>query len=374
MKVLRMKKDIAQLYKPMPAPEPKPEVKQADPFEEPKTKEPVILSRRIGEVLANPASPRWLEKDVLERNVIAVLSSKRGDGKTTWATDRIMHVAVNLGEPVVCLWGEGNAGLHFEAWLKKHAPDVKPDTLPVYIITKRFDLTSAEGRGKIHAEMARITKEQGRAPSLLVTDTWAKWVRCQEKDNSDVAEKLGGIDTAIRSAFDCTVLLITHLGHGDQTRARGASALEADTDAAYILTKDPSGIVRVTRERFKDCAEMDPLLYKREIVDLGRLDEYGRPVTSVVFVETKDVPKYQPKQQQPSGENQIAILEVLKELCPFGDAAGIDAVLDATLEKREIESTHTTRRDARKALDKLAAKRLMWADGELCGPGAIRPV
>ena len=371
MKVVRMKRDVAELYKSMPAPEmpvaDDPVAPKADPFDDkPVASKAEPLSRHIGDILAHPTTVRGLKRDEIERGVIAVLAGPRGSYKTAAKRRWGMHVAAVLGEPWLDFNGEGTGtDRQIRGEILRHYPKVDPKTLPIFIVNKRLDLGSKESLHAVQDEFERIKRLCGKYPAFCSIDTFAKFHALQEKDNAAVSQYLNGIDGAIRRPFDCTVCLVTHTGHADKTRARGASALEADTDAAYIASKN-GDFVYISRERFKDSAELDPLTFKAEIVDLKYKDPDGIPVTTVSLCETKDCPKYQPKQQAPAGENQIAIMDVLT------DANDIDAAVDAALEKRRVKATHTTRRDMRKALDKLEGKRLIWIDGEQCGPGAIK--
>jgi hypothetical protein len=284
---------------------------------------------------------------------------------------------LTLGEPVLIFNGEGTGiDRQIKGEIKRHYPFVDPASLPIYVVNKRMDLNGEKGRQAANAELTRIQTETGKRPALCVIDTFSKFhFGLQEKDNAAVSLFITGADAAIRRAFDCTVLIITHTGHADQTRARGASALEADTDSAYVVSKDPAGIVRVSRERFKDSPELAPLTFKPEVIDLGYRDADDMPVTTISLVETKDCPKYQAKQQQPHGANQTAALEIIKELSPLCDPVDFDDVIEPALARRKIDSTATARRDMARAIKAIAVKRLVWADGAQCGqgmkPGAV---
>ena len=333
------------------------------------------ISRRIGELMRTPTCVMWLKRDEIEQGVIAVMAGPRGVYKSTVALHWIMYVCVTLGLPVFWLSGEGRgAGRRVAAWLKKFAPDVDPETIPLHIVDQRFNLNVPEGRQAAYDELTAIAEEEGAQPVLCVIDTYSKFNGgLQVKDNAATSAFVTGIDKAIRVPFNCTVLIVTHTGLSDQGRPLGAQALESDTDAAYVVSRDPAGIVYVSRERFKDSAELPPLKFKPEVIDLGYTDGDGKPVTACVVNVTDDAPRYQPKAQKPAGENQRVAHEVLKELSPFGDAVDMDDVATATLERRGVEPSSDKRRDVRLSIKALADKRLAWVSGNECGGTAIRP-
>ena len=167
--------------------------------------------------------------------------------------------------------------------------------------------------------MAAVLEEIERLklkPVLIIIDTLSKNSGGLDEDkNTEVKQFIGRLDTSIRAPLDCTVLLVAHTGHGDQSRPRGASAIEADTDAAYIVTKAGDNTVTVSRERFKDAPEMEPLGYRVEVVDLGYFDEYGDPVTSCVLVPTD----FAPERQRPTGKCQRQLLAELEKRVAGGD-------------------------------------------------------
>jgi hypothetical protein len=67
--------------------------------------------------------------------------------------------------------------------------------------------------------------------------------------------------------------------------------------------------VTVSRERFKDAASLPPLAYAVKVIDLGRFDQYGDPVTSLALVPA-DAP---PTLVKGRGRNQEKVLVALRE-------------------------------------------------------------
>jgi hypothetical protein len=319
----------------------------------------------------------WLKRDEIERNVIAVLSGPRGAGKSAQAENWYMYTCVELGLPVLVLTAEGTGtDRHVQGWLDKFAPTVNAKTLPLRVVEQRLDLNSADGRKLVYEELAAMRAEFGENPALCVVDTYSKYSGAlKHNDNSEVSAFVGGLDRAIRRPFGCTVLLVAHTGLSDTTRARGASSLEADTDAAYVLTKD-RGIVSLTRERFKDSPELPPLKYRLEVVDLGRVDDDDEKVTTRVLVPTTDAHAYQPKAKAIVTVNQKLAFAAVNELSAQGGPVDISRVIDLALSRKAKDSKgrpSDLRRYIREALDAIADAGHVWIDGEQCGPGALQP-
>ncbi len=149
-------------------------------------------------------------------------------------------------------------------------------------------------------------------PAAVAIDTFSKFsAGIDENDNSEVAAYLSVLSENIREAFNSTVLLVAHSGHGDAKRPRGASALMANPDAEYIVERAaPSAMtVTVSRERFKDGSALPALAYEARVVDLGRPDCYGEPVTSLALM-TSDAP---PLHTKGRGKNQDKAAIALRE-------------------------------------------------------------
>lgn len=303
-----------------------------------------FVFRSVSEVLANPTRPSWLIKDILEENVMALMAGPRGTYKSFIAMHWAMLIAIS-GQPVCIISAEG-AGIdrRIRAWLLKHAPSVDPATLRIQILERRVNFNDLAQVQEVKDALAELEF----APKLVVIDTVSKNSGgMEENDNSEVKVFIGIIDDHIRRAYQATVLLLHHTGHEAQGRARGASAFEADTDAAYIIKRDPgTRIVSVSRERFKDSADLEPLVYQAEIIELGDRDEFDQPVTSIALVPATAEVVSARAESQPRGARQKELLRVLKRLAEEAGTELIWTSADLARIGRDAGMARATARDA----------------------------
>jgi len=274
---------------------------------------PVRQLKRLSQIIAEPTRPQWLIRDVLEQGVMGILLGPRGTYKSFIALHWAMTIATE-GLPVVIVSAEGRGiDRRFRGWLKAHKPQISPDRIPVYAIEQRIDFNSEESTQALCAEIDSMETP----PALIIIDTLSKNSGgLDENSNSEVKAFIGRLDTCLKRRYGATVLLIHHTGHVEKGRARGASALEADTDAAYVIEKAMEArTVRVSRERFKDSGELPPLAYKAEIMDLGEMDDEGRPVTSLALIPVDSSTAVTEKRGLvPRGLRQRELLGALRKL------------------------------------------------------------
>jgi len=274
-----------------------------------KVARPVVL-RPIHEIVAEEREPQWLIHKLLEAWVLAVIAGPRSTFKSFIALHWAMLCAI-AGRVVVILSGEG-AGLdrRVAAWMREHGHDVDLATLPIVALERPLSLNLADELAALAAALAELPER----PALVVIDTLSKFsAGLDENSNFEMAMFLSRLATEIRDAFGCTVLLVAHSGHTDGKRPRGASALMANPDAEYIVERpNPIGMtVTVTRERFKDAPALPPLAYEARVVPLGRTDQYGEPVTSLVLHGTDAPPT--PARSRAAGKNQTNAMTALRE-------------------------------------------------------------
>lgn len=273
--------------------------------EAPADDQPIVL-RHISEIIAENREAEWLIEDVLEYKVLAVLAGARGTLKSFIALHWAMLIAT--GEEFyscIMLSAEG-AGLdrRCAAWMKRHREGGDPREVRMEAYELPLNLNSAR-----ELERLRVTCHKAN-PYLIVVDTMSKYsAGLEENSNGEMALFLAGLGS-VRDEFDCTVLLVAHSGHGDAKRPRGAYALMGNPDAEYIVERIGM-TVTVTRERFKDTASLPPLAYEAKVIDLGRDDRRGRPVTSLALVRTEAPDTSAPAKG--NGGNQKKLVVALKE-------------------------------------------------------------
>lgn len=324
------------------------------------------LARRICDVLREPTIPRWLLTDTLEHGVIAVVAGKRGSYKSFIALDWSFRVARDVG-PVYVISGEGgDYDRRAKAWIKQHGGG--DESLPLYIVERRLDLNTTEGLKLIREDCIRL----GIRPVLFVIDTYSKLSGgLDENDNTEVKSFIGRLDRGLKRAdtgFDATVLLVAHTGHGDASRPRGASALAADTDAEYIVSRDEDGSVSITRERFKSSPELTPLVLRPRVVRLGYHDANGNEITSLVMDPAEEIKAEKVrKPKKVSGKGKHFYEEVTQLL---QDRPMNTELLVETLAARRVKPSGRDYRQANvyRALNNLIEIGLLFKHGETVSP------
>jgi hypothetical protein len=166
--------------------------------------------------------------------------------------------------------------------LQEHRPDVDLKAVPLVALERALNLNSVVVLDALHEAISALP----RAPVFVVIDTFSKFSPgLDENDNSKVAAFLSELSHTLREQLNCAVLIVAHSGHGEVGRPHGASTLMSNPDAEYIVQRpDPLGMrVSVTRDRFKDSPSMPALGYEATPIDLGRMDRYGKRVTSLAL-------------------------------------------------------------------------------------------
>jgi hypothetical protein len=241
--------------------------------------------RKLSTLLTERTTVDWLIRDFVEAGVIALFAGPAGSYKSALVNDVAMRVALS-GKPVFILSPEGS-GLQrrLQGWLDEFAPFESAAALPLYVRDRRLNLSAAEEMRALITWLEEIETETGKPIAFIAIDTWSKATGHDESDNTETKLLLGEIDRHLRHRTDkaATVAIVCHTGHTDQSRARGASALTADTDAAYVVSFK-NGTVCVTRERFKDSPALPPLYFKPKPRTLDYTDGAGVKQSSVVLM------------------------------------------------------------------------------------------
>ncbi|MDH4394986.1 MAG: AAA family ATPase [Limnobacter sp.] len=211
----------------------------------------------IGEMLKDKAPPDWLIHGHIEAGALALLFGPPSAGKSFLSLDWSLCVATGRewnGRKVkqggVCyLAGEGFAGFRRRcaAWAKYNQVEIAE--VPMFFNQRTVQLIDETSCFDAHNAVNYIVETNGPL-SLLVLDTFNRTGGGDENSNSDVAKILHHIERFFLRPFNCTVLIVHHVGHGEGDRSRGASALPAGVDSAFALTnKEGTRTLKTTKQK-----------------------------------------------------------------------------------------------------------------------------
>ena len=260
---------------------------------------------------------RYLVKGLIPRVGLCVAWGPPKCGKSFWAFDLAMHVAlgwpyrgrrVQGGTVVYCAFeGAHGFGARIEAFRQKFLPD-DADPVSLFLEPMTLDLV------RDHAALIRAIKTADEKPVLVVLDTLNRSLKGSESSDEDMTAYIRAAD-AVREAFGCAVLIIHHCGI-DGTRPRGHTSLTGAVDAQLSVKRDGAGNIELMVEWMKDGPEGDTIWSRLEPVEVG-IDDDGEPITSCIVV-----PNEIKSSQEPVGpkltKNQQTMFSILRAAGPSG--------------------------------------------------------
>jgi hypothetical protein len=229
----------------------------------------------------------YLVKGLLPNRGLAVVWGPPKCGKTFWATDLGLHIALGWEyrgrrvqqTTVVYIALEGRHGLpaRLEAFKQHH--DVQ--SAPFYLLTTPLDL-AAKADALIVSIEAQLC--DGPKPGAIVIDTLNRSLVGSESKDEDMARYLAAAGK-IEEKFSCLVVIVHHCGI-DATRPRGHTSLSGAVEVQLAVKRGGAGEVIATVELAKDCPEGDEIFSRLENVEVGT-DPDGDKITSMVVVPTE---------------------------------------------------------------------------------------
>lgn len=276
--------------------------------------EPAPRFRLIHAGDLEPRPMDWLARDLIETDSLAAVYGSAASAKTFLSIDiggcvasgQDFHGRPVQQGPVIYIAGEGFNGIarRLQAWCQVNG--VERPELPLYVSNMPAAMTDRENL----ATVLQVIEATGQRPKLVILDTVARnFGPGDENATKDMSAFVAACDE-IRLAHGCAVMLVHHVGHGDQSRARGSSVLNGAIDSAFRVDKDLTGTVTVECTKQKDAPEPEPFAFKFRTVELGFDNDDGTPATSAVL-HPADMPKGNIK---PQGKNQTAAFEALRKL------------------------------------------------------------
>ncbi|HVC52760.1 MAG TPA: AAA family ATPase [Stellaceae bacterium] len=227
----------------------------------------------------------YLVRNLIPREGLTVIWGPPKCGKTFWAFDLALHVAlgwkyrgrrVQAGTVVyIACEGERGLGARTEAFRAERLAETNDADPPFFLLPTRLDLVADvdELAGDIRAAI-----DNDRCAAIVI-DTLNRSIAGSESRDEDMSAYVKAADH-LREAFGAAVVIIHHCGvTGD--RPRGHTSLTGAADAQIAVKRDGSGNVVATVEFMKDGQEGDVIASRLVPVDLG-VDEDGEPITSCI--------------------------------------------------------------------------------------------
>jgi hypothetical protein len=216
-----------------------------------------------------PALSNYSIKGIFPKVGLVVVWGPPKSGKSFWTFDAVMHIAtgrnyrgrnVRQGTVVYCALegGSGFAG-RVEAWRRRHKPS---KDVPFYLLDVPVDLVAD------HTALIDNIREQVPGdPSVIVIDTLNRAMFGNENESKDMGQFIRAAD-AVRTAFDCLIIVVHHCGVAG-SRPRGHTSLAGADDAQIMVTRDKSGNVIAKVEFMKDAEGGAEIPSRLDPVDLG---------------------------------------------------------------------------------------------------------
>lgn len=303
--------------------------------------------------------PRWIIKGILEADCLACIFGSSGSGKSYTALSMAAHIAtgrpfcgcdIKRGGPIIYIAGEGFNGLkrRLVAWELFHETQIPAKSLFISRAPAAFgDDESIEA---VKESVSEIADEYG-SPTLIIIDTWARSLFGDENSSADVGTAVRQIGELCRD-YEASCLVIHHTGKGDQSQARGSSALRGAVDAEYKV-ENSAGILTLSNNKMKDGDPIEPLAFCFKSVDLGISDEDGESVFSSVVTPTNIEITNEIDNTNKTGK----ALEIIK------DAGG---KMKLRLFHEEMKAQGMSQKTVKRIKDRLQTeKRIQIKDGEI---------
>jgi len=225
----------------------------------------------------------YLVKGLLASTGLAVIWGPPKCGKSFWATDIGLHIALGWEyrgrkvQQATCIYIalEGRHGFpaRIEAFRKYHGIE----SAPFYLITTSLDLIA-----NADALVASIKAQLGTAlPGIVFIDTLNRSLVGSESKDEDMGRYLSAAEK-VEQELGCAVAIVHHSGI-DASRPRGHTSLSGSVESQLACKRGDTGEVIVTVELAKDFAEGVEIFSRLETVELG-VDPDGDAITSLIVL------------------------------------------------------------------------------------------
>jgi hypothetical protein len=261
----------------------------------------------------------YLVKELLASTGLAVVWGPPKCGKSFWAVDVAMHIALGWEyrgrrvqqAPTVYVGLEGQHGLpaRIEAFKRHHGVS----QAPFYLVLVRLDLIA-----EVATLIADIKAQIGDVmPGAVFIDTLNRSLVGSESKDEDMSRYLGAADR-LAGELGCAVIVIHHCGV-DSTRPRGHTSLTGSVESQLAVKRGEVGEVIVTVEYAKDFAEGAEVFSRLEPVVVGT-DPDGDEITTLVVLPAA-APAKNGQRKSVKGAKRVALDLLRRALDEVGEMA-----------------------------------------------------
>ena len=322
-----------------------------------------FLVRTAGD-FSQGASPSWIIRGVLPRAELAVIYGQSGSGKSFLALDLCSAITRGVawrerrterGRVVyVCAEGAGGYRKRLLAYARGHGVELceLPD-----VIGDAPNLLDP----KDAALLTRSIVQWGRVDVVVVDTLSATAPGGNENSGEDMGRVLSHCKL-LHGKTGALVVLIHHSGKDETKGARGWSGLRAAADAEIEVTR--TGDYRAASvTKMKDGEDGAAWNFKLKPIILG-VDDYGDEESSCIVEHIEQAESPVVVKAKPTGKNQVPLYEVLKVMAPSGSVDYDDLVAGYIRKMPRGEGRDNRKRDAKRALEELIAKKLAFMHGD----------
>jgi AAA domain/Primase C terminal 2 (PriCT-2) len=260
-----------------------------------------------------------LVEDVLTQGGLSVIYGESNSGKSFLACDMACSVASGipwLGKrtvqgAVLYVAGEGSESIKLRvlAWRQKHKLAPKLAVVPVAVNLLK---PNADAKRVVVACQA-VSAHYGLKVSLIVIDTLARaFAGGNENASEDMSAVIAHADS-IRAETAAHVLFIHHSGKDSAKGSRGHSSLKAATDTEIeVMAEDSTKLHTADIKKQRDLGSRgEKIVAKFSVVQMGMVDQWGKPVTTCVVDPTDEKPSSKSKRVRGS-ELELALCAKLR--------------------------------------------------------------
>jgi len=234
----------------------------------------------------------WLVKRMLPRQGVGAFYGASQSFKSFVVSDLAWHVALGwnwagrriLQAPAVYIAAEGAAGLRKRKVGFERSHGDLPSSVPFYLIGGAPNLGTEQGD---LAALIGAIESAGVSPGLIIIDTLAQALGTGDENGGGMIAFVANA-TAIANRFRAFVLIVHHVGLGDDKRMRGHSSLIGAIDAQILCERREGDLsTTLTVQKIKDEESRVKLAAHLSRVVIGR-DEDGEEISTLIVDRIED--------------------------------------------------------------------------------------